>query len=58
MRFKKRKCNKCHKEFKTEVDERGFSIETRCWQCKKKEGNIVARKLNKVLISKTRGGKK
>jgi len=29
-----RKCNRCHKEFVTEVDKRGWAIDTRCSRCK------------------------
>jgi len=37
LKTKLRKCNKCHEEFETEIDHRGFAINTRCRKCKEKE---------------------
>jgi len=31
--YKIRKCNKCHKDFKTKVDKRGWAIKTICPKC-------------------------
>ena len=35
--YKFRKCTKCHEEFETELDERGWCINTRCPRCKTAE---------------------
>jgi len=35
--YKIRLCNKCHEEFETELDERGWSVNTRCPRCKATE---------------------